>query len=191
MNPLNLVTWKDIAHELSDAAKSEIHRLTWWLQDPEANALTWRRRMPIWAEKLENQLGEHLRFAPSLLIRSELEVVLGGSSPRFALRYALPDKFGFINLRRLNQLETVLRSLYPDGGYFPFAADNMELSIEFSSWEKAHIDDLKLHRESSVAECFIPTPERYPKRDFHVITAPLAALFGETDPPDIFGRGNQ
>jgi hypothetical protein len=178
MSAPNIVLWEDFRNELSALIEDELRRLTWWLSDNSASSATWHTAS-TWLAVNQKELNRTLRFAPSLLIRTELDVLHGGSSPRFAFRYDLGSQ-GFLNLRRLQQLKTVLEKRYVStDGHFPFPP-----GATVEEWEKAKISDLNIEKCPSVAESFLMPPARFSKVDYHLVTAQLAPLFGETDPPE-------
>lgn len=165
---MNLVTWEsDYGLEFNRLALGEAKRLCWWLTDDRANSFNL-------IELDQNRPSYPLRFAPSIIVRSELGVLQGGSSPRFVFRLDLGENRGFINLRRLNLLNEILAMRYPDGE-FPFDQGFLN-----QGWKTIKISELKLESDVSVADCYLGVPARFSKLDYKFTLARISDLFGET-----------
>jgi hypothetical protein len=153
--------------ELGHKAKAEIQRFLWHLARGAGG--------DTWDDTAIPDYDIGLRYAPSVILRGELQVC-GVSAPRFALRFELNDKRGFVNLRRLKLLEDVLFDRYPDGS-FPFPSGVVE-----PEFKKVPINLLNIANDDSIADSILSAPSRYPKRAFHHVTAKLANDFGEACP---------
>ena len=158
--------------DLSPKAYQEIARLFRHLAKP-AGADTWIDLKPASAADM------HFRYTSSVIVRSELQVY-GVSTPRFAFRLEIDGAKGFINLRRLKLLATVLHDRYgPPGAFFPFPENETD-----PKQDKVPVEALDIINGASVADCLLPLPQRFSKWDMHHVSAELATHFGETDPAE-------
>ncbi len=149
---------------------NEQWRLAWlrkWLaRTPYSptEAIVVNRRDQLIARFTPDTAGLRFRIAPSIIIRSEAEL-LGINTPRFALRASLQDDqhrpLGFVNLRRLKTFrDAVARRLSLHSGH--------EL-----------LDSLE-HRVMCLADGVFDPRTAYP--EYTVIVARLASLYGEESP---------
>lgn len=120
--------------------------------DSVAQILTWLyRRNTRWSEC-------DARLAPSLVTRSESEY-LGLSAPRFAIRQLLGSEFGFLNLRRLADLQRAIQRRFG--------------LTEPQAYQKDKHFNL-------IADSFLRVPDRISQQHFFVLTAASAcAAYGE------------
>ena len=93
------------------------------------------------------------RFAPSIITRSECEV-LGLPSPRFAIRTQGLDSIGFVNLRRI---EITKKTLDAPGK-----------------------DDIAKMVSCCIADCLLIPPDQL-DNDYHILKTNLWEVYGEKD----------
>jgi sugar phosphate isomerase/epimerase len=120
-----------------------------------------------------------VRFAPSIVTRSELEL-FGLSSPRFAARFYIDESCRFfINVRRLVEIESSdirfsKRRVIPDGLRHP--------RLEFD--ESRYADPARLIQElqgqTCIADSFLPIPELLADH-FEHCSCDLGSAYGESE----------
>lgn len=109
--------------------------------------------------KLDFDPTSLLRFAPSIILRSEAEL-LGVSSPRFAVRAKLSLN-SFVNVRRREELARSVMAAYEDS------------DLDLASLHE------RICNSSWIADSLLEPPEDYGP-DYHILQSRLHALYGET-----------
>lgn len=113
------------------------------------------------------------RIAPSIIIRSELQI-FGCSSPRFAYRIYFKSGTGFLNIRRFRLLKMGVRTRQVKD-------DTSHLMLD-EVGENEIRGILQDESQSCIADCLLPVPPEY--REFHLLTAILSDAYGETLPKE-------
>jgi len=134
---------------------------------PNLNDHKWRRRIPIKG-----------RFAPSIIVRSELGV-FGFSIPRFCYRLNFNDTEDFVNCRRLKTFKKQIQ-VYPDASWG--VRDNnlgeSQKNPEIIEPTGNHPSPEMLSRSSCIADCLFSPPKRF-ERSYQIITVDLDREYGE------------
>jgi hypothetical protein len=127
-------------------------------------------------QALSDSLGFSLkgkaRFAPSIILRSELEL-FGCSSPRFTYRIYFEESPGFINIRRLKEFASRIRVKLPKDRIL----ENQPQGVFSPSDILKCLDD---KNQSCIADCLLPRPKHLPEDRYHLISNSLLSLaYGE------------
>jgi len=158
--PLNTLPIEEAFQLIGDDGKQRIARLSNWLGLP---------------------LPQHVRYAPSIVVRSEAEI-FGISSPRFALRFYLAGDLGFVNCRRLAVLaETAdVETWRVWGRRIPGSRHPLKRNVNITDeLPPPDLGDvLKEAHQSCIADCLF-VPPAWLKRDYDVLITKLGRAYGE------------
>jgi hypothetical protein len=119
-----------------------------------------------------------VRYAPSIIARSEAQL-LGISIPRFAYRFYLPEKHGFVNCRRLQTLinhaeKNVVLDDYTTRTVISDLEGQKEI-VRLSSVREI----LESPRQSCVSDCLLTPPARFDKNKYAILDTNLDVAYGE------------
>lgn len=120
---------------------------------------------------LRLQPSQEARIAPSLITRGEIQI-FGCSTPRFALRIYFRNSPGFLNIRRLRPLETILQRRKA-------STEPPQSSLHTLSHEEI-VQILQDERQSCIADCLLPHPQDISLDDYHILKVRLSDAYGET-----------